>query len=195
MSFHMSNVPQPLGALAVALMVAMVLTRTVMLRGRGIAAMKFGVTDKSDFLIPPFALFYLYLIFANALRWTTVAHTVLFMSRAAGWIGVAFCAGALALIFATLVEFGTSFRVGIDTEHPDKLVTTGVFAFTRNPIYAGFGIMLLGEFLIFPNWILLLYLVAGVALFHRQVLREEAYLVSHYGEEYRAYSERVRRYL
>ena len=39
-----------------------------------------------------------------------------------------------------------SFRVGIDNEHPDKLVTTGVFAYSRNPIYVGFIALLLGQF-------------------------------------------------
>jgi protein-S-isoprenylcysteine O-methyltransferase Ste14 len=55
--------------------------------------------------------------------------------------------------------------------------------------------VLIGEFLIFPNWILLAY-VAGFALIvHRQVLREEDYLTAHYGQEYLAYCGRVRRYV
>jgi len=49
--------------------------------------------------------------------------------------------------------------------------------------------------LIFPNWILLLYIGAGVWLFHRQVLREEEYLKGAYGKEYEDYRNRVRRYL
>jgi protein-S-isoprenylcysteine O-methyltransferase Ste14 len=39
------------------------------------------------------------------------------------------------------------------------------------------------------------YLVAATGLFHRQVLREEAYLREHYGREYVEYATRVRRYL
>jgi protein-S-isoprenylcysteine O-methyltransferase Ste14 len=74
-------------------------------------------------------------------------------------------------------------------------VTTGVFTFSRNRIYTAFAFILLGEFLIFPNWILLLYLVAALWLFHRQVLREEEFLRGHYGEEYAEYCRRVRRYL
>jgi hypothetical protein len=38
------------------------------------------------------------------------------------------------LLAASLVSFGKSFRVGIDIDYPDKLVTSGVFAITRNPI-------------------------------------------------------------
>jgi protein-S-isoprenylcysteine O-methyltransferase Ste14 len=96
---------------------------------------------------------------------------------------------------AGLASFGSSFRVGIDTQHPNALITSGIFAFTRNPIYVAFGSVLLGEFLIQPRWLLLLYLAAGIALFHRQVLREEAYLQEHYGAEFTAYRARVRRYL
>lgn len=58
-----------------------------------------------------------------------------------------------------------------------------------------FALILTGQFLIFPNWVPLIYLVAGVWLFHRQVLREEAFLRGHYGEAYTAYCQRVRRYV
>jgi len=77
------------------------------------------------------------------------------------------------LFLVSLVSFGRSFRVGIDTDNPGKLVTTGVFALSRNPIYVAFWIMMLGQFLIFPNCILLVYLPGAAWLFHRQVLREE----------------------
>jgi protein-S-isoprenylcysteine O-methyltransferase Ste14 len=58
-----------------------------------------------------------------------------------------------------------------------------------------FGLVLLGEFLVFANWILLVYLFAALWLFHRQVLREEKFLREHYGEQYLDYCARVRSYL
>jgi protein-S-isoprenylcysteine O-methyltransferase Ste14 len=48
---------------------------------------------------------------------------------------------------------------------------------------------------VFPNWIPLAYLVAGVLLFHRQVLREEEFMREQYGQEYVEYCARVRRYV
>jgi protein-S-isoprenylcysteine O-methyltransferase Ste14 len=176
-------------------MLGMVLTRVLMLRRRGIQAMNFGKIDKTDFLIPPFALFYFYLVFASTFSLPTLSKQVFFHSEIISWIGVLFCLAGLSLLLWSLVSFGLSFRVGIDTEHPDKLITTGVFAVSRNPIYVAFAFILLGQFLIFPNWILLVYLVAAIWLFHRQVLREEDYLKKHYGQEYLEYSSRVRRYL
>jgi protein-S-isoprenylcysteine O-methyltransferase Ste14 len=148
-----------------------------------------------DYLIPPFAFFYFYVVFAAAFNLPAVSTQEFFDCDAIAWVGVFFCFGGLVFLLLSLVSFGKSFRVGIDVDHSDELVTTGVFAFTRNPIYVAFAFVLLGQFLIFPNWILLVYLAAGTWLFHRQVLREEEFLRKHYGQEYTEYCHRVRRYL
>lgn len=182
-------------ATTIVLMMGMVLVRVLYLRRKGISAMKFGEIDKTDFLIPPFALFYFYLIFANAFNWPTVSRQEFFRSEIAAWFGVAFCMAGLLLLLMSLISFGRSFRVGIDIEWPDKLVTNGIFAISRNPIYAAFAFILLGQFLVFPNWILFVYMIAGAWLFHRQVLREEEFLKKHYGQEYTEYCNRVRRYI
>jgi len=157
-------------------------------------AVHFGATDKKDFLILPFALFYFYIVFAAAFDLPTVSRQEVFQSAVVSWAGVLLCLAWLVLLFLSLVSFGKSFRVGIDREHPDKLVTTGVFAFSRNPIYVAFGFVLQGQFLAFPNWILLVYMVAAIRLFHRQVSREEEYLKKRYGQQYSEYCKRVRRY-
>lgn len=184
-----------LAALTVVLMMGFVLARVFMLRRRGIEAVKFGKLDRTDFLLPPLGLFYFYLIFAHAFGWPSPARSVLFHAEVLAWTGVLFCAAGLGLLLWSLVSFGRSFRIGIDTERPDRLITQGAFSFSRNPIYTAFASILLGQFLIFPNWLLLVYLLGGAWLFHRQVLREEEYLKEHYGEEYREYCRRVRRYL
>ena len=134
-------------------------------------------------------------MFAAAFSFPAVSTQAFFHSEVISWVGVVLCLGGLILLLLSLVSFGNSFRVGIDVDHADKLVTTGVFAFSRDPIYVAFGFVLLGQFLVFPNWILLVYLAAGIGLFHRQVLREEGFLRQQYDQEYAEYSNRVRRYL
>lgn len=186
--------PAYLGVLSIALVIGAVLVRVQILRSRGVSAMKFGAIDKSDYLIPPIAAFYLYVICANAFGWPSPVHRQTDIP-AIEWAGVLFCAIGVLLMYTTLVSFGTSFRVGIDAERPDKLVTTGVFAFTRNPIYVAFAFVLVGEMLIFQNGITVGFVGGGFVLFHRQVLLEEAFLREHYGAEYAAYCKRVRRYL
>lgn len=187
--------PAYIAVLTIVLMMGMVVTRAILLKRQGVAAMQFGKIDKTDFLIPPFALFYFYLVFAAAFHWPSVSTQMFFQSEVIAWAGALFCLAGLLLLLWTLVSFGRSVRVGIDQDHPDKLIMTGSFAISRNPIYVAFAIILVGQFLIFPNWILLIYLVAATWLFHRQVLREEAFLKHHYGQDYTAYCRRVRRYL
>lgn len=187
--------PGYLAALTITLMIGMVLVRVLVMRRRGIAAFHFGKLDRTDFFIPPFALFYIYLVFAAAFGLPLPSAQEFFHSQIVSWAGVSLCASGLILLLWSIISFGRSFRVGIDTTKPDELVTTGAFAFSRNPIYVGFAFILIGQFLVFPNWVLLAYLIAAAWLFNRQVLREEAYLRTHYGSAYAAYSRKVRRYL
>lgn len=149
-------------AATVILLVILVLSRVYLMNKMGIKAFKFGEMDKKDFLIPPFALLFFYLIFASTLN-LPKPGVELFSNEIARWIGVALCMLGLILFLLSLISFGKSFRVGIDEEH--------------------------------PNWILLLYLVAGIWLFNRQVLREEDSLKKIYGEEYVEYCKKVHKYL
>jgi protein-S-isoprenylcysteine O-methyltransferase Ste14 len=187
--------PKYIGPLTIVLMLGMVLARVLLLKARGVQAMRFGETDKTDFLIPPVALLYFYIVFAAAFGWPTIARRVLFHSHIASWAGAFCCVAGLVLLLWSLISFGRSFRVGIDADRPDALITSGIFAFSRNPIYVAFFVILVGEFLIFPNRITAIAVIAAAGLFHRQVLREEEYLQGHYGREFADYRGRVRRYV
>jgi len=183
------------GSLTIVMLLGMVWVRILLMRSSGTKAMHFGGIDKKDYVIPPFAFFYFYTVFAAAFNFPIISRYEFFHSAMVSWFGVLLCFAGLLLMFMSLVSFGTSFRVGIDQDRPDSLVTTGIFAFSRNPIYVAFGLVLLGQFLLFSNWILLVYMVAAIWLFHRQVVREEEYLSRHYGQQYSEYCSRVRRYL
>ncbi|OBH04587.1 MULTISPECIES: isoprenylcysteine carboxylmethyltransferase family protein [unclassified Mycobacterium] len=186
---------QYLAAVMVVLLVGTVAGRVVQLRRTGTQAMHFGKLDKTDYLIPPVALFYFYTVFAAAFGWPLASHQRFFHSPVLEWLGVALCLAGLGILVLSLVSFGKSFRVGIDAAQPGRLVTTGVFARSRNPIYVGFFVFLVGQLLVFPNWVPLIYLVAATALFHRQVLREEEFMRQRYGHLYADYCRHVRRYV
>lgn len=189
------RLPGIIAALTLLLLPVLVLFRARIMKRDGVGVIHFGKLDRKDFLIPPFVIFYFYLVFSAAFHWPRVSGQQFYHSNLLAWIGAFFCLAGLGLFLASLISFGKSFRVGIDTEQPDQLVTDGVFALSRNPIYVAFGLVLFGEFLVFPNWIILIYLLAAMWLFHRQVLREEQYLKVHYGTQYADYSSQVRRYL
>ena len=54
---------------------------------------------------------------------------------------VLFCLASLFMLLWSLVSFQQSFRIGIDPDHPDKLIVDGAFAFSRNPIYVAFAMI------------------------------------------------------
>jgi len=181
---------------AFALFVITVLIRAAILRRRGIKVIVFGQTDKSDFLLVPMVLAIAYTVLAKVFSlpmWEPLIRPF-WGTLIPGWIGLGLCGAAIIGFALTLVSFGDSFRVGIDESKPDKLVTTGMFAISRNPIYVCFLIFFAGLFLIHRNIVIAVAIVLFALAIHRQVLREEKFLKSHYGMEYLDYCKNVRRY-
>jgi protein-S-isoprenylcysteine O-methyltransferase Ste14 len=76
------------------------------------------------------------------------------------------------------------------------LVTTGIYRWTRNAIYLGFFLMYGGIGVAFRSpWILILTLPLAITIRYGVVAREEAYLEGRFGDAYRDYKARVRRWL
>lgn len=76
------------------------------------------------------------------------------------------------------------------------LVTDGVYGFTRNPIYLGMSCVLAGIGLALRDvWFLPLVTLAVFAVSSLAISREELYLEAKFGEAYRLYRARVRRWL
>jgi protein-S-isoprenylcysteine O-methyltransferase Ste14 len=74
-------------------------------------------------------------------------------------------------------------------------VTHGIFAWSRNPIYIALDLLVAGTFLLQGRLLFLILAAAIGALLHELILREETFLAQRYGETYRRYCARVRRYL
>lgn len=119
----------------------------------------------------------------------------LFDAPAAQIIGVVLVSGGLIIFALAFFNFGDSWRMGIDRKGPGQLVTTGIFGITRNPIYVFFILWFIGVFLINGTVTFLVFAVLTVAVLHWQILREEKFLVEHYGEPYELYRKNVPRYL
>ena len=108
----------------------------------------------------------------------------------------------LFLLFASLIwiaiaqmQMGKSWRIGIDTKNKTELVENGLFSRSRNPIFFGMRLALLGFFLALPNAFSLLALVLGDVLMQIQVRLEEEFLSNTHGENYREYYRNVRRWI
>lgn len=83
--------------------------------------------------------------------------------------------------------------------HPERasaLVVTGVYRYTRNPMYLGFALVLLGWSAVLANPLALVFPVAFVAYMDRvQIASEEGALSVLFGDSYREYQANVRRWL
>ena len=110
-------------------------------------------------------------------------------------IGVVLLLIALLWVLIAQAQMGDSWRIGIDSEVKTALVQQGIFRLSRNPIFLGMQVMLLGLLLVLPNAVTLAIAVLGVALIQIQVRLEEDHLLRLHGEDYRAYQRRVRRWL
>jgi protein-S-isoprenylcysteine O-methyltransferase Ste14 len=111
---------------------------------------------------------------------------------------------AAALVLAGFVTGSTgvlTFRKAKTTTNPMKphastLVTRGVYAVSRNPMYLGGLIMLLGWAIFLLNVLAFLFLPVYVLYINRfQIAPEERVLASLFGETYAAYQARARRWL
>src|SRR5262245_12398988 len=109
--------------------------------------------------------------------------------------------GSLILIGLTLVATGIRnfSRAGtpVPTNEPTRaLVTTGIHGWTRNPIYLGMFVLYVGIGVAAESpWVLVLTLPLAITIRYGVVAREEAYLERRFGDAYRDYKTRVRRWL
>ena len=104
------------------------------------------------------------------------------------------CAGVL--VFAVSVyTMRDSWRAGISKQDHTEFITTGIYAISRNPAFLGFDCTYFGLLLMFFHPILLLFTCFAAVMLHLQILQEEQFLPTAFGEAYTAYKSRVRRYL
>ena len=100
------------------------------------------------------------------------------------------------IVFAVSVwTMRDSWRAGIAEQDKTELITGGIYQFSRNPAFLGFDLVYLGILLLFFNPLLLLFSLFVAVMLHLQILQEEQYLPSVFGESYRAYQRAVCRYI
>jgi protein-S-isoprenylcysteine O-methyltransferase Ste14 len=78
---------------------------------------------------------------------------------------------------------------------PERIIASGPFRYTRNPMYLGHLIFLTGLALTLWSWFALIILGARALWFHRRVLQDEARLERIFGADYLTYRAHVRRWI
>ncbi len=78
---------------------------------------------------------------------------------------------------------------------PLRLVSSGLYRYTRNPMYLGHLIFLFGLAIVLNSWAGMALFVAQAVWFHRRVLRDERRLKDLFGQDYADYMRRVPRWI
>ena len=135
---------------------------------------------------------------------TLAAPVIQILSMIFGWNHMpanarftGFCIGMLGdiIFLASVLCMKDSWRAGIPDKDRTKLVTSGIYRYSRNPAFLGFDFMYVGLLLMYFNLAMLVVSVFAIIMLHLQILQEERYLTENYGESYREYRKHVFRYL
>jgi protein-S-isoprenylcysteine O-methyltransferase Ste14 len=151
--------------------------------------------DTAHVIVRPPIAWALAVLVGLTLQWV-VSLPFMPASVPAGWIGGIVFVLALALFawaIATMTRAGSNVPTNLPTT---TIVETGPYRFTRNPIYLGMFLGLVGLAIAFDNlWLLVMLVPFAVVIRYGVVAREEAYLERKFGGAYRQYRARVRRWL
>lgn len=131
---------------------------------------------------------------ALGLEWAwPTSHGGAGLLRALG--AILFMAG-LSLDLLTLATFRRHATTIMPHRGAERLVTDGPFRFSRNPIYLGNSVMLVGLGLMLDwLWAIPAALLAAILVGRLAIAREERHLEARFGAEWRDYAARVRRWL
>lgn len=153
-------------------------------------------------IFPPLAAL-IFLLFAYLFSWLfpnkeDIFNFTIFSFHVKNWLAIiTFLSGLVFLISANF-----NFRRKGTTLNPkkpkeaSKLVTDGIFSYSRNPMYLGLTFILLGFGFLFESWIaLLLPILFILYITEFQIKPEERILIKKFGKSYENYIRKVRRWL
>jgi len=113
------------------------------------------------------------------------------------WIGGLIAAGALLVLgLWPVVLFHKAGQSELPWTPTTEIIIQGPYHFTRNPMYLMMVLLCVGfAILLSDAWTALLTPVCALLLYYLAIRPEEAYLESRFGDSYRAYKQKVRRWI
>ena len=151
--------------------------------------------DTANVIVRPPIAWALAVLAGLALNWL-MPLPFLPAAVSASWLGAIVFALALAL-FAWAISTMTRAGSNVPTRLPTTtIVETGPYRFARNPIYLGMVLGLIGLAIAFNSlWLLMTLVPFALVIRYGVITREEAYLERKFGDVYRRYRARARRWL
>jgi len=112
------------------------------------------------------------------------------------WIGGFIIATGVSIIILAKIEFKNMGQPSGPGKPTTKVVDSGIFKFSRNPLYLGIIITLIGSGILSSNfWYVVLSLPLGLLIHYVLIIPEEHYLSKLFGKDYELYAKSVRRWI
>lgn len=130
---------------------------------------------------------------ADFLGWIAPQFSITVFDRQ---MGIVICCSALLLTFISQLQMGKSWRIGVDESEKTSLITHGIYAYIRNPIYSAVLLFSLGLVFLVMHWSSILMMILGyfgIDYLIRKV--EEPYLEQLHKDSYLEYKKKAGRYL
>ncbi len=132
---------------------------------------------------------------AFAPQWSGYLLPAFFLEKTSvQWVGLVLLHISLLVVLVAQAQMAQSWRVGFAETQNTQLVQGGLFRYSRNPVFVGMLLTMLGLFLVLPNALTLLSMVMTWVVLQVQVRMEENYLLKAHGTAYAEYMRRVRRW-
>ena len=130
----------------------------------------------------------------------TFLYPVPIVDRSTTWSLIGAGSGLILSCIALAISANVTFRRAGTPANPysetKALAVNGPYRFTRNPMYLGLVLMTAGLGLVLNSmWLVLMAVAVMLALRNLVIVHEERYLEQKFGEAYKNYKERVRRWL
>ena len=113
---------------------------------------------------------------------------------AVGWAGFGLGVVGLGIVVVAQAQMGASWRVGLD-KNPTDLVMHGIYRWSRNPIYLGMLVLVIGVALIAPSPWTIMGAAMTYVLVGFQARSEEVHMQAQHGDAYLAWASKVGRFL
>ena len=154
-----------------------------------------AASDHPGVKFPPPFVYVVFFLFGFVFQ-SVVPIPALLPNVIAWLIGWIICVASLFFVMPAMRSFRAARTSMIPFRPASSLVTHGVYGITRNPMYLSLLLLYAGLSIFFNFWWPIVLAPALILVMDRMVIaREEAYLVRRFGDEYRRYRERVRRWL
>lgn len=145
---------------------------------------------------PPPLVFLLGILAGVALHYLVLPASVPLDHVVTAIVGTVIGLTGFAVVISARILFSRTGQNPIPWKPTPELILQGPYRYTRNPMYVGVTILQVGIGVSFNNlWIAALALPALTIVHFIAVLPEEKYLTEKFGEPYKAYLTRVRRYV